>query len=142
MAAPTRLSEPKKREQQPGPVVLVIDDSDIDRETMGELLREAGFEVHMLPSPIGATRIARQLQVQVVVIDQNIPAMDGTKLAALFRGNAGMSKISIILVSGSDEPEMQEFAKAAGVDAFVSKREMHRQLVTIVKRLTTRKNAS
>ena len=46
--------------------VLVIDDSDIDRQVMVDLLANAGFEVHELPSPIGATRKARELHVRAV----------------------------------------------------------------------------
>jgi CheY-like chemotaxis protein len=120
-----------------GPVVLVIDDSDIDRATITELLSAAGCEVHGLPSPIGATRIARQLQVQVVVIDQNLPAMDGSKLAALFHGNPGMRDIRVVLISGNEEQHMLDIAKQAQVSAFVSKRELHQKLVPTVKRLTS-----
>lgn len=115
--------------------VLVIDDNDIDRVAMVDLLQDAGFTVHELPSPIGATRVARQMNVRVVVIDQNLPAMDGAKLAALFRGNAGMRDISVIMVSGSEELAMQELVKSARIDAFVNKRNLHRELVAVVKRL-------
>jgi CheY-like chemotaxis protein len=115
--------------------VLVIDDSDVDREVMTELLIQAGFEVHALPSPIGATRLARQLGVAAVVIDQNLPAMDGSKLATLFRGNAHLRHVRVILISGNDEASMIEVAHAAQADAFVSKRHMHQQLASVVKRL-------
>jgi CheY-like chemotaxis protein len=120
-----------------GPIVLVIDDSDIDRETMADLLARAGCSVHVLPSPIGATRAARDLGVKVVVIDQNLPAMDGTKLAALFRSNPGMRGIRVVLVSGNDEATMAELARKAQVDAFVSKRSLHKELVSTVRRLAT-----
>lgn len=115
--------------------VLVIDDSDVDRDVMAELLIQAGFEVHTLPSPIGATRLARQLAVSVVVIDQNLPAMDGTKLAILFRGNPHLRDVGLVLVSGNDESSMVSLAKKAQADAFVSKQRMHQQLVSVVKRL-------
>src|SRR6186713_3362285 len=85
------------------PVVLVIDDSDIDRQVIADLLSRGGFEVHSLPTPIGATRVARQLNVRLVIIDQNLPAMDGSKLAALFRKNTSMDSIRVVLVSGADE---------------------------------------
>jgi PleD family two-component response regulator len=115
--------------------ILVIDDSDVDRATMTELLAVAGFEVHGLPSPIGATRVARQLNVQLVVIDQNLPAMDGTKLASLFRGNTVMRNVRVILVSGNEDREMLQLAETAQVDAFISKRNMHFELAATVKRL-------
>jgi PleD family two-component response regulator len=114
--------------------ILVIDDSDVDRAAMSDLLAAAGFEVHELASPIGATRIARQLNVQLVVIDQNLPAMDGSKLAALFRRNAGLCGVRMILISGDDTGTLQ-LAGAAPVDGFVSKRSMHVELAAMVKRL-------
>src|SRR3954469_24693086 len=91
--------------------VLVIDDSDIDRQVMADILMSAGFEVHELPSPIGATRKARELNVRAVVIDQNLPPLDGSKLAALFRTNASMQDIRVVLVSSSDEAQMQDIAR-------------------------------
>ena len=116
--------------------VLVIDDSDIDRQAISDLLVGAGYDVHGLPTPIGATRIARQLNVKVVVIDQNLPAMDGSKLAALFRKNPSMASMRVVLVSGGDEAAMTALAREAEVDAFVSKRSMHDQLVDTIRKLT------
>jgi two-component system NtrC family sensor kinase len=117
------------------PAVLVIDDSDIDRQAISDLLVLAGYDVHGLPTPIGATRVARQLNVKVVVIDQNLPAMDGSKLAALFRKNPSMASIRVVLVSGGDETAMTAVAREAEVDAFVSKRTMHDQLVVTIRKL-------
>ncbi len=115
--------------------VLVIDDSDVDRLTMTDLLEAAGFEVQGLPSPIGATRAARQMKARVVVIDQNLPAMDGSKLAALFRGNASLRDIRLVLVSSSEATTMTEVARQARADAFVSKQTLHTELVRTVRRL-------
>jgi CheY-like chemotaxis protein len=117
------------------PAVLVIDDSDIDRQAIVDLLAGAGYEVHGLPTPIGATRVARQLNVRVVIIDQNLPAMDGSKLAALFRKNPSMAAIRVVLVSGGDEKAMTALAREAQVDAFVSKRLLHDELLKTVRRL-------
>jgi CheY-like chemotaxis protein len=114
--------------------VLVIDDSDIDRQVIADLLALAGYAVHQLPSPIGATRKARDLQVGLVVIDQNLPSLDGSKLAALFR-NAGFSDLRVVLTSSSDEMSMLEIAKRAKADAFVAKQRLREDLVETVRRL-------
>jgi CheY-like chemotaxis protein len=118
-----------------GQAVLVIDDNDVDREAISECLRDVGLTVHDLPSPIGATRAARELNVGVVVIDQNLPAMDGSRLAALFRGNPQMRHIRLVLVSGNDATVMGEIMRQAQADAFVSKRDIQRDLAKIVLRL-------
>ena len=114
--------------------VLVIDDSDIDRGVMVELLAGAGFEVHELPSPIGATRKARELQVGLVVIDQNLPSLDGSKLATLFR-TAGLADLRVVLASSSDEITMLEITRQARADAFVAKQRLREELVPTVRRL-------
>lgn len=127
---PTSTSQAKPRSRS----VLVIDDSDIDRQAIADLLATAGFIVHQLPSPIGATRKARELQVGLVVIDQNLPSLDGNKLAALFR-NAGLSDLRVVLTSSSDELAMLAITKQAKADAFVAKQRMHEDLVLTVRRL-------
>lgn len=114
--------------------VLVIDDSDIDRQVIADILADAGYIVHQLPSPIGATRSARELQVGLVIIDQNLPSLDGSKLAALFR-SAGFADLRVVLISSSDELDMLEITRKAKADAFVSKQRMREELVPTVRRL-------
>lgn len=116
--------------------VLVIDDSDIDRQVMVELLTQAGYTVRELPSPIGATRVAREFQARVVVVDQNLPALNGAKLAALFRSNPSLKDIKLVLISSSDENEMATLMAESGADAFVCKRSMHTELIATIKRLS------
>jgi len=133
------MADTKEGGSRWGDVVLVIDDNDVDREAMSECLREVGLTVHGLPSPIGASRKARELNVAVVIIDQNLPAMDGSRLAALFRGNPQMRNIRLVLVSGNDASVMAEIMKTAQADAFVSKRDMQRDLArTVLKLLPSR----
>ena len=133
------MADTKEGGSRWGDVVLVIDDNDVDREAMSECLREVGLMVHGLPSPIGASRKARELNVAVVIIDQNLPAMDGSRLAALFRGNPQMRNIRLVLVSGNDASVMAEIMKTAQADALVSKRDMQRDLArTVLKLLPSR----
>ena len=131
MSGPQRGTGPNKPHHNS---VLVIDDSDIDRGVMVELLAGAGFEVHELPSPIGATRKARELQVGLVVIDQNLPSLDGSKLATLFR-TAGLADLRVVLASSSDEITMLEITRQARADAFVAKQRLREELVPTVRRL-------
>jgi len=114
--------------------VLVIDDSDIDRQVIADILALAGYTVHQLPSPIGATRKARDLGVGLVVIDQNLPSLDGSKLASLFR-NAGLQDLKVVLTSSADEISMLEITKRAKADAFVAKQRLREDLVETVRRL-------
>ena len=124
-----------KRPSTKTPTVLVIDDSDIDRQVMLELLTRAGFQVYDLPTAIGATRAAREFGARAVVIDQNLPALNGAKLAALFRSNPSLKDIRVILISSNDESTMAQLVREARADGFVSKNRMHTDLVPTLKKL-------
>jgi CheY-like chemotaxis protein len=117
------------------PTILVIDDSDIDRQVMMDLLTRAGFPCHDLPTAIGATRAAREFNARLVVIDQNLPALNGAKLAALFRSNPSMKDVKLVLISSNDESTMADLVREARADAFVSKNRMHSDLVPTIRRL-------
>jgi PleD family two-component response regulator len=138
MSNTTGRQTPTTDTRSRGIPVLIIDDSDIDREVMKDLLQQAGFDVHDLPSPIGATRRARELHVRAVVIDQNLPSLDGNKLAALFRSNAALQDVRVVLVSSSDENSMQDLTRQAKADAFVTKQHIHNELVPTLRRVLAR----
>lgn len=115
--------------------VLVIDDSDIARQSMVLALREAGFDVHELPSPLGATREILRKDIAFVVIDIEMPALRGDRLAALVRANPRFRDISLVLVSSMPEAELRKLADDVGADAYISKSRMPKELVATLQRL-------
>ncbi len=102
--------------------VLVIDDDEIARELLASELKRAGVQVLTLPSPIGATRMIQESEVDAVVIDVVMPAMRGDRLASLLRNNPRFAKLALVLISGDNSIELQELASAVGADALVNKK--------------------
>jgi len=102
---------------------------------MSRLLINAGLRVVGLASPIGATRAIIDNNVNVVVIDVQMPSIRGDRLAALFRGNPRFRSIGVVLVSGEGEMELHRLAAEVAADADVSKARMS-ELVPAVMRLT------
>jgi len=101
--------------------VLVIDDSEIARAKMVELLSAKGMKVATRASPIGATRAILSSDITVVVIDVLMPGMRGDRLAALFRGNPRLASLGVVLVSGESDAELNRLRDEVGADAVVSK---------------------
>lgn len=122
--------------------VLVIDDSDIARETMIRLLERAGLRAHGIPSPIGASRMLARRRARVVVVDINLPGMRGEKLAQIFRENRRLRSLSVVLTSSLDLTELQILAEACGADAVVPKSSGFAELVPVVRSLLERSDAS
>ena len=119
------------------PVVLVIDDSDVARARMVELLTDAGMRVIDLPSPIGATRALAERHVDVLVIDVYLPGMRGDRLASLFRGNPRFRNLGVVLVSAESEALLHRLLNETDADAGVYKAELE-QLVPAVQRALER----
>lgn len=112
--------------------VLVIDDSEVARATMRDALESAGHRVHELPSAIGATREVLRHEIEVVVIDLNMPAMRGDSVIRLFRANPRMRHLRLILVSGAPRPEIEAVARDVLADDWVEKAMMPDALLRAV----------
>jgi CheY-like chemotaxis protein len=115
------------------PSALIIDDSEIARCQMADLLKAAGMTVFELPSAIGATTVILRRAISVVVLDLYMPGINGDKLAAVFRNNPRLRAIGIVLVTGADEAELARLAAAVEADAVVSKARLN-ELVPAVTR--------
>lgn len=119
-------------------IVLVIDDSDIARAQMAHLLIKAGMKVMTLPSPIGATRVIFENNVNVAVIDLLMPGMRGDRLAALFRGNPRLKHLAVVLVSGERGDALARASREAGADEVVSKQHLEDLSAAVFRACLTR----
>jgi DNA-binding response OmpR family regulator len=123
-----------------GSRVLLIDDDDVAREFLAELLREAGHEVFELPSPIGATRTILSEGIEAVVLDVFMPDMDGDKSAKMLRENSRLAGLAIILISGSELGKLEEIAARVKADAVVCKSDARTTLVPTVQSALRRRS--
>jgi len=118
--------------------VLVVDDSPIGRGSVVRLLRRAGISVLATDTPIGATRLIIRSSIKVVVVDLNMPAMQGTALLRLIRQHPRLAHIAVILLSGVSAQELVAAAREVEADAAISKLEMAATLVPTLNRLLRR----
>jgi CheY-like chemotaxis protein len=65
--------------------ILVIDDDEIARQAISDLLHNGGYTVYPLASPIGATQVIATQGIVAAVIDLNMPVMSGDRFIALIR---------------------------------------------------------
>jgi CheY-like chemotaxis protein len=122
--------------------VLVIDDDEIVRELMCELLRNGGCEVFDSGSPIGVTKLISEHQINVVVLDVMMPDISGDKLTKLLRRNPRLQELAIVLVSSGDPERLQAMAREVEADSVVSKSELRGQLSLVVQAVHRRRSLS
>lgn len=118
--------------------VLVIDDDDIAREIIVDVLAREGHNVTSLPSPIGATKHIVENQIEVVVLDVMMPSMRGDKLAALLGRNPKLKNLGVVLVTSARAEDVSVLAEAVSSVTIVAKEGLQADLPQAVRRAAKR----
>ncbi|MGB5103700.1 MAG: response regulator [Steroidobacteraceae bacterium] len=101
--------------------MLVVDDDSRTRELMHIVLSAQGYAVASAadgPSALAAIRV--QIP-DVMLADFRLPGMDGAALCRHARELAPRARMAIVVLSGSDDPQVRQAAVAAGADEFLTK---------------------
>lgn len=104
------------------PKILIVDDYVDNLFTLAKLLRELDVDVYQATSGDEALGLALENDFCVVILDVQMPGMNGYELAEFLRGNESTSKLPIIFLSAmySDEYHHRKGYDAGAVD-FLSK---------------------
>jgi two-component system chemotaxis response regulator CheY len=117
--------------------VLVVDDSALVRLYFRSALEKAGFEVEQAINGIeGMERVLSQ-RFDLVIVDINMPRMDGfTFVRSLRRGANDIASLPALMIS--TEAEMQDMAeaRASGANFYLVKPVAEAELVRHVCALT------
>ncbi len=101
--------------------ILVVDDDDVMRLVTLEHLSNAGFEVAEADNGNDALRHFDDVGADIIVLDVNMPGLDGYETCKLIRQHPRGSSTPILMVTGQDDDESIERAYAAGATDFSTK---------------------
>lgn len=126
---------PSLRPPPGAPSILVVDDSEVTRDLIAEVLRDAGFDVSEAVDGRQALDRIAAAPPSLLITDLQMPVMDGFALMRAVRGNPAWRDMPMIVVStlGSEADRSQ--AARAGADAYVVKADLRREgLLDVVSR--------
>jgi CheY-like chemotaxis protein len=112
--------------------VLVLDDDELAREFLSDILRSEGFSVMDSESIIGVTNKIIREDIHVVVLDVMMPTIRGDRLAALLRKNSVLGALGVVLVSSHPREELDALITETGALAVVGKHEARLKLAEAV----------
>jgi CheY-like chemotaxis protein len=84
------------------PMVLVVDDEASVRSLISSSLRDHGYRIVEAGDGVTALRLARELKPAAVVLDVELPSLDGTTVLQSLRSDPVMGLLPIIGMSGYD----------------------------------------
>ena len=101
--------------------VLVVEDNAINQEVSVELLQSFGFSVAVACDGLDAIRLAREEHFGLVLMDVQMPRMDGLDATRAIRQLPGWEHIPILAMTASTFAEDRVACEAAGMNDFLSK---------------------
>jgi DNA-binding NtrC family response regulator len=110
--------------------ILVIDDENVIRELMREILERAGYETVGAETPERALALLEEQDVAVVVSDIVMPGLSGLDLLVEVR--ARRPSLPVILVTGAGTDDNLSEASARGAHGLVIKPFTHAELQSAV----------
>ena len=116
--------------------ILVADDSADTRAVLCRTLAYRGYRVLEAADGKAAVELAREMCPDLVVMDLNMPVMDGlvaTERIRQFKYECG--DIPIVVVTAFDTYGMREAAQEAGCNAYLVKPLLLDELESVVERL-------
>ena len=115
---------PSARESEPSPtvpLVLIVDDNEMNRKLAGAVLRAAGLRTIEAASGGAGIAIATERSPDVMLLDLQLPDMDGTDVARELRKGARTARLRIVAWSARRYVGDRARLLAAGFDGYLEK---------------------
>jgi chemosensory pili system protein ChpA (sensor histidine kinase/response regulator) len=132
--APTRIDV--------APTVMVVDDSVTVRKVTQRLLAREGYQVVLARDGIDALGQLQDTVPDAMLLDIEMPRMDGFELAAQLRTDPRWRGVPVIMISSRTADKHREQAQALGVSAFLGKPYDESELLELLRSLTRRSQAA
>lgn len=103
------------------PTVMVVDDSLTVRKITGRLLEREGYQVMTAKDGIDALEQMKNRLPDLMLVDIEMPRMDGFELAMRVRQDAHSAAVPIVIISSRTADKHRSRAQQIGVNAFLGK---------------------
>jgi len=122
----------------PGELVLIVDDNPTNLKLLAFVLSAKGYDVVTADGAESALRALEASRPRVILMDLQLPGIDGFELTRRLKANADTRDIVIIAVTAFAMKGDQDKALAAGCDDYVSKPIDTRSIHQVVARHLTK----
>jgi DNA-binding response OmpR family regulator/EAL domain-containing protein (putative c-di-GMP-specific phosphodiesterase class I) len=120
------------RDPQTSYKVLVVDDDRSQALYCASILGKQGIEVHTETEATRAMEVLEKVRPDLLLLDLNMPGVDGTELTARIRDRPEFALLPIVILTGEQDDARRYDALRAGGDDYLLKPIRPRHLVTAV----------
>lgn len=102
-------------------LILIVEDNDKNLKLVRDLLRFNGFDTIEATSAEDGIVLAQERRPQLVLMDIQLPGMDGVSALQKLRQDAKTAAIPVVALTASVMKEDRERFDKAGFDGFITK---------------------
>ena len=113
--------------------ILIVDDDQPQVEVLSHRLQKQGFATFLAYEGREGLQKARDHRPDLVLLDLRLPDLDGFTVCEELVDSPDTCDIPIIIVSGSDRPDVVRSSRAAGCEFFVRKPYDPNVLLTLIE---------
>ncbi|MBI5695168.1 MAG: response regulator [Nitrospirae bacterium] len=121
--------------------VLVVDDNKLVGKLVAIYFGRFGWEVECSEGPFGVLNKVKLFKPDTILLDINMPGLNGDKLAALIRDKSFEHEFKVVSFSAEDEQTQKELVRKGLVDAYFVKSNSLEGLEDVVGWVTDRDTA-
>lgn len=117
--------------------ILVVEDNPANMTLAVFLLQSAGYSVVSAVTAEAGLGLARETRPDLVLMDIQLPGMDGLEATAILKGDPATTGIPVIALTALAMKGDEERIRAAGCDGYIAKPLAYKSfLATVAAQLT------
>ncbi len=113
--------------------LLVVDDSATDLSRLEKLLAANGYQVSTAMNGADAVAAAKRGKPDLILMDVNMPGMDGFAATRALRNESATKDIPVVLVTSKDQKADKAWGQMLGAKAYVTKPYTDEQVLSAVR---------
>ncbi|MGY8858099.1 MAG: response regulator, partial [Pseudomonadales bacterium] len=131
----TKAADAKRGRIESKSTILVVDDSVTVRKVTSRFLERQGFNVAVAKDGIDAIEILQDMTPDMILLDIEMPRMDGFEVATQVRHNSRLKQIPIIMITSRTGEKHRERALEIGVNDYMGKPFQEKELLDKMQKL-------
>ena len=118
-----------------GKTILYVEDNELNRRIVRDLLRRTSYRLLEAPDGEIGMAVARQERPDLILMDVQLPVVSGIEATRTLRGEPATAETPIIAITSFALAGDEQKAREAGATAYMAKPYSPRDLLELIRRL-------